>query len=366
MSDTEFADLVRRLPAEVGEREWVEFKQNNADPQDIGEYLSALSNAARLADQPCGYILWGVEDGTRRRVGTTFQPREQKYGNEELEHWLTVHLNPQVEVAIREGEVEGRRHVLVRVAAAGHAPTAFKGERFIRVGTYKKLLAKYPDHEKRLFQRLASAPFDELPALTDVTAAEVLRLLDDVEMHRLQNRPLPDTTPARLDALAKCQAVLAREGGRFDVTTAGALLLARQLSEFGSHLGRKAVRIVHYRGLGKSEPVGRPDIDAGYAVGIGRAVELLQAMLSRGGGDQPAVAADPARISREGDPRVPGQRPVAPRPDYRRHRPGGGRVRRPGGVHQPRGAAHRNRPVPRFGTDPQCGSGETGSDNGSV
>jgi hypothetical protein len=41
-------DDLRKLPAETS---WVEFKQNNADAQLIGKLISALSNAARLADQ---------------------------------------------------------------------------------------------------------------------------------------------------------------------------------------------------------------------------------------------------------------------------------------------------------------------------
>ena len=36
---------LRKLPAETG---WLEFKENVANPEDIGEYLSALSNAAAL------------------------------------------------------------------------------------------------------------------------------------------------------------------------------------------------------------------------------------------------------------------------------------------------------------------------------
>lgn len=38
--------LVRELCKLPSETEWVEFKVNKADPQDIGEYLSALANAA--------------------------------------------------------------------------------------------------------------------------------------------------------------------------------------------------------------------------------------------------------------------------------------------------------------------------------
>ena len=36
---------LRRLPRET---EWVEFKHNNDNPEEIGEYLSTLANAARL------------------------------------------------------------------------------------------------------------------------------------------------------------------------------------------------------------------------------------------------------------------------------------------------------------------------------
>ena len=50
-------DDLRALPAETP---WVEFKENNSDPQMIGKLISALSNAARLADQHFAYVLWGV------------------------------------------------------------------------------------------------------------------------------------------------------------------------------------------------------------------------------------------------------------------------------------------------------------------
>ena len=38
-----------KLPNEV---EWVEFKHNNADPKEIGSYLSALANAALSMASP--------------------------------------------------------------------------------------------------------------------------------------------------------------------------------------------------------------------------------------------------------------------------------------------------------------------------
>jgi predicted HTH transcriptional regulator len=66
----------------------VEFKHNNANPDEIGEYSSALANSATLLGKDAAYIVWGIEDTTHRVVGTTFQPRRVKKGNEELENWL--------------------------------------------------------------------------------------------------------------------------------------------------------------------------------------------------------------------------------------------------------------------------------------
>src|SRR5206468_13113385 len=85
------------LIALPGETEWVEFKHNNDNPEEIGEYLSALANSAALHRQPFGYIVWGIENGTHNILGTTFKPRTRKgKGNEDLEPWLARHLSPRI------------------------------------------------------------------------------------------------------------------------------------------------------------------------------------------------------------------------------------------------------------------------------
>ena len=64
------------------ETEWVEFKVDNADPQDIGEYLSALANSAALHGKANAYLVWGIEDASHRVVGTRFDPRNVKPRND--------------------------------------------------------------------------------------------------------------------------------------------------------------------------------------------------------------------------------------------------------------------------------------------
>ena len=76
----------------------------------IGEYISALSNAAALCERPKAYLVWGVDDKTHKIVGTEFQYRKMKKGNEELEAWISRMLSPRInfrffEVSMDEGMV---------------------------------------------------------------------------------------------------------------------------------------------------------------------------------------------------------------------------------------------------------------------
>jgi hypothetical protein len=49
------ASLARELCALPRETEWAEFKVNDSEPQAIGEYISALANAAALVGKAFAY-----------------------------------------------------------------------------------------------------------------------------------------------------------------------------------------------------------------------------------------------------------------------------------------------------------------------
>src|SRR3954470_18742695 len=122
MTDDEFRALVLSLARLPRETEWVEFKVDDADPQTIGDYISALANSAALHQKDSAYIVWGVKDDSHEIVGTSFQPRKIKIGNEELENWLTRSLSPQVDFRIHEIDVEGKPVVLFRVTPCRYQP----------------------------------------------------------------------------------------------------------------------------------------------------------------------------------------------------------------------------------------------------
>jgi len=88
MKSSEFRSKIDELLRLPSETEWVEFKHNNDNPQEIGEYLSAISNGAALHGKRTGYLVWGIQDGSHAVLGTTFRPKQAKKGNENLESWL--------------------------------------------------------------------------------------------------------------------------------------------------------------------------------------------------------------------------------------------------------------------------------------
>ncbi len=144
--------LLDRLRSEPDEREWLEFKKNRYEPQDLGEYLSALANAAAWKRKPRGYLVFGIEDRTHDVVGTSFDPYGTKAkGNQDLLIWLNANLapNPGFDVDIVE-HPEGRA-VLFSVRSARDQPVYFFDKAFVRVGSSKVELRKVPEAQRVIF-----------------------------------------------------------------------------------------------------------------------------------------------------------------------------------------------------------------------
>lgn len=153
VTEEEIKILLGKLTALPHETEWFEFKQNQAEPEDIGEYLSAISNSAALHRKNVGYIVWGIQDRTHEGIGTTFRPKKAKIGNEELENWLSYLLSPRINFKIHEADVDGVHIVLFEVPPASHTPVRFRDTEFIRVGSYKKKLKDHPEKARELWNR---------------------------------------------------------------------------------------------------------------------------------------------------------------------------------------------------------------------
>lgn len=266
------------LPRETG---WVEFKHNKADPQEIGEYISALSNTAALKGKAKGYVVWGVEDGTHAVVGTAFDPGAVKVGNQELESWLLQQLGPKLNFSFHGLTHAGQPVVVLEMNAAFRHPVQFQGAEWVRVGSYKKRLREFPEMERELWRTLDRTPFEWLIAAEKLTAQDVLALLDYPTYFARMNAPLPDGHQALLAALAADRLVERMDSGHWRIFNLGALLFARRLADFGS-LGRKAVRLVRYHGNDRLSAYPEPPFPQGYAVAYEQVIQTLHGWLPGG------------------------------------------------------------------------------------
>lgn len=277
MHHSELTALLIDLIALPKETEWVEFKLNNWKPEDIGQYLSALSNSACYHDQPYGYLIFGVEDGTHRATGTTFSPKTEKRGNQELENWLATQLEPRVDFSIFEFIYQGNNMVIFRVDATHSTPLRFKNEAFIRIGSYKKPLKEHPERERKIWAKSDKKPFEDKVVADKLTGSEVLKLLNYPKFFEMMGLPQPAGEAAILERLAQ-EKLLSRHGELWGITNLGAILFARNLNDFDT-LKRKAVRLIFYDGNDRIKTQKEITGQKGYAAGFEGLVTYLSERL---------------------------------------------------------------------------------------
>ena len=260
-------DLVRELVRLPNETPWVEYKHNNYKPQEIGEYISALSNSAALEGKPNAYLLWGIENGTHAILGTKFKPREIKKGNEPLENWLSRLLEPNVYFHFYEVVVDNCQIVILKIAPATSRPILFDGVKYIRIGEVKKPLRRAPELERELWRTFDATTFEKLIAAEKQSADDVLRLLDYPAYFDLLDRPLPTDKGGILETFARDRLIRKCQAGGWDITNLGALLFAKDLNQFPK-LQRKAMRIIQYPGDRRVDAEKEKIETRGYACGF--------------------------------------------------------------------------------------------------
>jgi len=229
MNTAELHALLDRLRAEPGESEWLEFKANRYEPQLLGEYLSALSNSACLHGKPRGYLVFGIENETHKVVGTTFDPAAEKgKGNQSLPLWLSLGLKPNAGFEFYPLDYQGKRVVLFEIYPAAGQPVKFYGVAYIRDGSSKTELAKYPEKERQIWQCRVdwSSQICERANIADLDPAAIAKARQE-----FKTKISPDKLPAAAqevdgwdDATFLNKAKLTVRGA---VTHAALLLLGR-------------------------------------------------------------------------------------------------------------------------------------------
>lgn len=145
--------IVLELCGYEDEQEWFEFKVDWFEPDTLGEYVSAISNAAAFHRRKYGFFVWGIENETHEIVGTKFN-QYRNYKDEPYQSYLARNLSPSINFSFEEEEIDGMRVVVLVIPAAEELPTSFSDVRYIRIGSSKVNLKKYPKREIQLFKML--------------------------------------------------------------------------------------------------------------------------------------------------------------------------------------------------------------------
>lgn len=88
---------------------------------------------------PLCLLIFGIRDDTHEVVGTTYDYRKQKQGNEYLENWLNRLVEPRIGFNFFEINYSAlKKLVMIEIPAADKQPTAFADKVFSVSGELSK------------------------------------------------------------------------------------------------------------------------------------------------------------------------------------------------------------------------------------
>ncbi len=277
MNAQELEILIKDLSALPKECEWVEFKVENSNPQNIGEYISALSNSACYHKKDFAWLVYGIEDITHKLVGTNFHPLMEKKGNQELENWLVTQLSPRIDVNIYETDFNGLHFAVFKIQATRNTPVCFRGEYFIRVGSYKKRLDDHPEREREIWRIENNLVFENGIAFDNATEEDILQFIDYPAFFELLKLPLPDNRNGILERLLQ-EKVIVKTQKAYQIKNLGAILFAKDLNFF-DEVSRKALRVIFYKGKNRIHTIKEKIGNKGYAVGFEGLIKYMDEQL---------------------------------------------------------------------------------------
>lgn len=242
---------LKKLINEQDESEILDYKENFEDAKAIGEYISALGNSALMLKYPVAYLIWGVQDTTKKIVGTKFNPVNKKASSKNkmpFKTYLEQYLDPRVNLFWEEHNLESKRIVvlIIDIGRVNH-PISFMGKRFIRVGTSKKSLSEFPEKERMLWNAFESTKFESKTAIENVSFENLANLLDLSTYSKITGLPLGSVEI--INEMLKDN-LIRQKDANFDITNLGAYTLAKNMEDF-STLRKRTIRITQYAGKQK-------------------------------------------------------------------------------------------------------------------
>ena len=262
-TDPTAIDRMLTVPKETEHLEFKEAKSQFSKDKLV-DYCVALGNEGG------GKLILGVTDKPPRRVvGTQAFPDSTG---------ACQHVHSVLRIRI---DVETVPHPNGRVLVF-HIPSRPRGSAFHHDGRYlmrvgEELLPMSPDQLARIFAENKPGFLEQI-ARSGVSAGDVIQLLDTQSYFDLFKLPYPAKRAGVLERFIN-EDLIRPADGVYDITRLCALLFAKNLTDFGVEIARKAARTVLYRGPGKLETVRDTTGIKGYAVGFKGLISHISTLL---------------------------------------------------------------------------------------
>lgn len=243
----------------------LEFKEakNSFDKDKLNAYCVAIANEGG------GYLILGISDKHPRIIVGT----KAFLGIASAAHELFMKIGFRVDI---EEVLHPEGRVLVF-----HIPSRQKGTAYHLEGRYlmrsgESLVAMSEDKLRSIFAEGAPSWLEEI-SQGGVTSEKVIELLDTQSFFTLLKLPYPKTQEAVLEKLIS-EDIITRSEDDYNITRFGALLFAKNLSDF-KDISRKAPRIIVYTGDSKTHTKLEEISLAGYACGFESLIKSTMAQL---------------------------------------------------------------------------------------
>jgi ATP-dependent DNA helicase RecG len=272
--------LLRRLLQEPHEGEWLEFKNNNFDPELIGRTISACANAAMLVDRDRAFIIWGIENKTKQRLGCNTALHCVTKGAENLTNWLSRMIEPRLMMEFLDFEEKGKNFSILAIEPTYDRPVKFSGTEYIRVGENVKSLKEFPEHERALWLATGRRKFENAVALPHQSIDDIFQKLHTETYYRLKEDDIPKNQTEIIRRFIQLGYLIDDMEGGYDITNLGALLFANDITIFPS-IATKSVRVIKYKGRDKTKSEGETEGKKGYAVGFQGMLKFIMEKLPK-------------------------------------------------------------------------------------
>lgn len=247
------------------EDQHLEFKEakRQFDNRKLFKYCVALANEGG------GHLLLGIADSPPRPVVGTAAFNNPTAMAEKLFGAVGFRVNIE-EVLHPDGRV------LVFTIPSRPRGTAYHldGTYLMRSG---ESLVPMSEDQLRIIFAEGTPNWLEQPSKENLSAQDIIELLDTQSFFELQNLPYPSDRTGVLSRLSQERLIDETSNG-YSIRRLGAILLAKSISDF-SDISRKAPRVIVYSGISKTETKLDHQSDKGYAVGFKELIQFIMGQL---------------------------------------------------------------------------------------